>query len=107
MITYTCKKCDKSFHPDGQTGRDSTCPHCHIRADEVFTELFWCDDCNIPLYDEVCPRCGKKGHHFTSDARPVFPEERLSGMVREIDTMLMENVFHSPSQTSKIMTLTR
>lgn len=77
MITYTCKKCGKSFHPDGQTGRDSTCPHCHTRADEVFTELFWCDDCNVPLYDEVCPRCGKKGLHFTSDARPVFPEERL------------------------------
>jgi len=29
------------------------------------------------LYDEVCPICHEKGKSFTSDARPVFPEERL------------------------------
>lgn len=41
------------------------------------SKLYWCANCNIPLYDEVCPICHKKGNYFTSDVRPVFPEERL------------------------------
>ena len=76
MITCFCKKCIKSFQPDGITGADSTCPFCGERA-EMKSELYWCDECNIPIFDEVCPRCGSKGRFFTSDARPVFPEERL------------------------------
>lgn len=39
--------------------------------------LYWCNSCNIPTYHEVCPKCGNKGFYFTTDARPVFPEERL------------------------------
>lgn len=41
------------------------------------SKLFWCKTCNIPTYDEICPICHNKGSYFTSDARPVFPEERL------------------------------
>lgn len=77
MITYTCKNCNISFHPDGQTGRDSTCPFCGKRANEVKSELFWCENCGVPIYDEICPVCGCNGKPFTADARPVFPEERL------------------------------
>ena len=77
MITYTCKKCNISFRPDGQTGRDSTCPFCGERADEAKSELFWCENCGVPIYDEVCSVCGCNGKPFTADARPVFPEERL------------------------------
>ena len=52
MITYTCKNCGKSFHPDGQIGRDSTCPFCGERAEEVKSE-----------YVETYPKekKGKKG----------------------------------------------
>ena len=39
MITYTCKTCEKSFHPDGQLGRDSTCPFCGERAEEIKSEF--------------------------------------------------------------------
>ncbi len=62
--------------PDGINGSDSTCRYCGTRA-KMKSELFWCQDCNVPIYDEVCHRCHSKGVKFTSDARPVFPEERL------------------------------
>ncbi len=77
MIKYYCKKCDKVYTPDGINGRDSTCRYCGGRAELHSSMLYWCKTCNIPLYDEVCPRCHTKGIDFTFDARPVFPEERL------------------------------
>ena len=70
MITYICEKC-------GLKTNTSVCPHCGGRSAIDKSELFWCSHCNIPTYDEVCPICGNKGKYFTSDARPVFPEERL------------------------------
>ena len=97
MITYICEKC-------GLKTNTSVCPHCGGRSAIDKSELFWCSHCNIPTYDEVCPICGNKGKYFTSDARPVFPEERLlleimigkpflktilCGMGLAIDIMLM------------------
>ena len=70
MITYICEKC-------GLKTNTSVCPHCGGRSAIDKSELFWCSHCNIPTYDEICPICGNKGKYFTSDARPVFPEERL------------------------------
>ena len=69
MIKYHCTHCD--INTEG-----SECPVCHGRT-EISSQLYWCFHCNIPTYDEVCPVCGNRGKHFTSDARPVFPEERL------------------------------
>lgn len=76
MNTCFCRKCDMTFFPDGLNGADSTCPYCGERA-ELHSELFWCGNCNVPIYDDVCPVCKTKGAPFTSDARPVFPQERL------------------------------
>lgn len=70
MIKYICPTCNI------ETVR-SVCPSCNRRADFVESKLFWCNHCNIPIYDEFCPVCGEKGKYFTSDVRPVFPEERL------------------------------
>ncbi len=70
MITYICKDCEL------QT-KTSVCPHCGKRAMMEKSELYWCSHCNVPTYDEHCPICGERGIYFTSDARPVFPEERL------------------------------
>jgi len=41
------------------------------------TKLFWCDECNVPLSDEKCSRCGIEGKYIGTDLRPVFPEEQL------------------------------
>lgn len=61
---------------------------CNICGDRtlILSKLYWCDKCNIPIYTEQCPICNKKGYYFSTDARPVFPEERL----------LMEAVLQKP-----------
>lgn len=69
MIKYFCKNCNINVE-------SSECSVCGART-EVKSKLYWCTTCNIPIYDEICPICGCKGKYFTSDARPVFPEERL------------------------------
>lgn len=69
MVNYHCKKCDIDVN-------HSECPVCGERT-EVRSELFWCSSCDVPTYDSVCPVCQSKCEYFTSDARPVFPEERL------------------------------
>lgn len=69
MIRYHCPKCDLDINR-------SECSICGSRS-TVESKLYWCPTCNIPLYDEECTICHGKGSYFTSDARPVFPEERL------------------------------
>lgn len=70
MIKYKCKHCDL-------TTDYAVCPHCNERTEIKSNVIYWCNDCKIPLYDEVCPICGKKGKRIGTDLRPVFPEERL------------------------------
>ena len=69
MIKYFCNNCNINVE-------SSECPFCGTRT-VVDSKLYWCSACNIPIYDEYCPICGNKGDYFSSDARPVFPEERL------------------------------
>lgn len=69
MVSYFCKNCNIKVEK-------SECSICGKRA-ELKSELFWCETCNIPTYTEECPICHGHGKYFTSDARPVFPEERL------------------------------
>ena len=69
MISYYCNNC--KIHTD-----KSTCDICNNRT-KISSKLYWCKDCNVPIYTQVCPVCNKKGTYFTTDARPVFPEERL------------------------------
>ncbi len=83
MITYTCKKCNI-------TSEKSECSICGQRT-VLVSKLYWCHRCNVPTYTEVCPLCGQKGDYFASDARPVFPEERL----------LIECILGEPMKFSK------
>ncbi len=69
MITYFCNSCNIETE-------ESECSVCGKRT-KITSKLFWCKNCNIPTYTEICPLCGSHGKYFTSDARPVFPEERL------------------------------
>lgn len=41
------------------------------------TTLYWCKQCNVPIYEESCPLCGEKGKYIATDIRPVFPEEKI------------------------------
>ncbi len=69
MITYLCKKCNIIT-------AKSECDICGNRT-SLTSKLFWCEKCNVPTYHEICPKCRNKGIYFATDARPVFPEERL------------------------------
>ena len=52
------------------------CPVCGNRAELERSDIFWCDECRIPLYQKHCSM-GHKVRRLTTDIRPVFPEERL------------------------------
>lgn len=54
----------------------SKCSICNRRT-ELSSAVYWCDNCNVPIYWAVCPCCGKKGHYVATDLRPVFPKESL------------------------------
>ncbi len=69
MITYLCKKCNLVMPK-------SECDICGSRT-SMTSKLYWCEHCNVPTYHEICPKCGNRGFYFVTDARPVFPEERL------------------------------
>lgn len=69
MIKYLCKKCNIITSK-------SECDICGSRT-SLSSKLYWCKKCNVPTYHEICPKCGNKGFYFATDARPVFPEERL------------------------------
>ncbi|GIM28834.1 phosphoadenosine phosphosulfate reductase [Clostridium polyendosporum] len=72
MIKYKCSndKCNIECET-------SVCPQCGYRAEVLQAKVFWCNECNIPLYDTHCSLCGKEATALTTDIRPVFPEERL------------------------------
>ena len=53
MNTCYCKKCDKTFLPDGITGADSTCPYCG----EVFDKALFSLDIYRPQKEYLCPKC--------------------------------------------------
>ena len=73
-----CKTCNKIIY-------DDICPTCGGTAQEdIPTEIYWCEDCNVPIIKEVsdidknvCPLCGATTKYMCADLRPVFPEERL------------------------------
>jgi len=56
--------------------KTSVCPVCGERTQLEKSEIYWCDECKVPLFEKSCS-CGNKVRRLTTDIRPVFPEERL------------------------------
>ena len=71
MIEKFCPKCkipmqsDKCVNPQ--------CGHETVTS----STIYWCEDCNVPIFEKQCPKCGNKGNYIATDIRPVFPEEKL------------------------------
>ena len=80
MIKYICRHCNN------YECETSICPICGQRTELVSTNIYYCDKCNVPIFDEVCPECGEKCRRIGSDVRPVFAQERL----------LLEVLLHQP-----------
>lgn len=50
---------------------------CGERTELEKSDIYWCDNCKVPLFQSECECCSGKGTRITTDIRPVFPEERL------------------------------
>ena len=61
MHKYICKKCDDL------KCETSVCPVCGERAELIETEVFYCEQCKTPVYDETCPICSCKTKKVGSD----------------------------------------
>lgn len=70
LLKYICTK-------DNIRTKSSVCPVCEERTELEKSDIYWCENCKVPLYDKTCECCGSKGRRITTDIRPVFPEERL------------------------------
>lgn len=71
MLKYQCENCDNLLCDT------STCPTCGNRTFIYKSEIYYCDECQTPIFDKKCSLCGKEGKYLGTDLRPVFPEERL------------------------------
>ena len=71
MIERICPKCKVPMN-----GPNCINPKCG-RQTEMASTLYWCEDCNIPIYEKECPICGRQGQYLSTDLRPVFPEENI------------------------------
>lgn len=71
MLERICPKCNVPM-----VGERCVKPSCGYKTIAT-TTLYWCNECNIPVYEKVCPICGMEGEYIATDLRPVFPEERL------------------------------
>lgn len=49
MIKYICETCNIE-------GDLSTCSVCGERT-QIKSKLYWCKECNVPLYEENCSLC--------------------------------------------------
>ena len=70
MLKYVCRN-------DNIKTKSSTCPVCGERTELEKSDIYWCDNCKVPLFQSECECCSRKGTRITTDIRPVFPEERL------------------------------
>lgn len=51
-------------------------PECGYETNSS-AKIYWCEDCDVPVFEKECPRCGKEAKYIATDVRPVFPEEKL------------------------------
>lgn len=71
MLSYLCKNCDNL------EVESSICPVCGKRTDLLKSSIFYCEKCDTLSFYEHCDNCGSKCKYVGTDARPVFPQERL------------------------------
>lgn len=80
MIKYICKK----HGENGEKCNSSICPVCNERTQIECSEVYWCEECKVPIFNRICDSCWdnlhineQKIHRLAADVRPVFLEERL------------------------------
>ena len=71
MIERICPVCKSPS--SGEKCINPKCGHKTVLS----STIYWCEECNIPIYNDTCPVCGNKGKYMATDVRPVFPEENM------------------------------
>lgn len=71
MIERMCPKCRVPMNSEKCINQNCGCSTISSST------IYWCEKCNIPLFEKECTLCGEKGKYITTDMRPVFPEEKL------------------------------
>ena len=71
MIERICPKCKVPMNGD-----KCIKPSCGCTT-KMSSTIYWCDECNVPIFEKVCPVCGTEGKYVSTDIRPVFPEENI------------------------------
>lgn len=71
MIEKICPKCKVPMLGDRCVKSNCGC------VTEMASTIYWCDECDVPIFEGVCPSCGNEGRYIATDLRPVFPEENL------------------------------
>lgn len=86
MIEHICPKCKNI-----SAGNVCMTPGCGNET-EIATSIFWCKNCNIPVFDKNCLLCGNEAEYIATDLRPVFPEENmLISIILHDDAYAYEN----------------
>lgn len=71
MIEKICPKCKVQMM--GEVCINPQCKHETVTS----STIYWCNECNVPLFEKECALCGHTADYIATDIRPVFPEERL------------------------------
>ena len=71
MIERVCPKCRVPMN-----GEKCIKPNCGCNT-KMHPTIYWCEECNVPIFESTCPICGKEGKYIATDVRPVFPEENI------------------------------
>ena len=71
MIERICPKCRVPMN-----GEKCIKPNCGCIT-KMSSTIYWCEECKVPIYDNICPTCGTQGKYVATDMRPVFPEENV------------------------------
>lgn len=71
MQKYKCTHCDNIL------SETSYCSVCGQKTLLDKSEIYYCKECNSPVFDNHCYVCNSKCERIGTDLRPVFAEERL------------------------------
>lgn len=71
MVERICPKCKIPMN-----GEKCIKKSCQART-IISTTIYWCSECNVPVFELFCSKCGTSADYIATDIRPVFPEEKL------------------------------
>lgn len=71
MQKYLCKNCDNL------QCETSICPVCGNRTILESVDIFYCKNCECPVFSDTCEYCHSHCERISSNIRPVFAKERM------------------------------